>query len=456
MTSRRRVLEASVIGAALLAGCHGIGSDDFDERSEPSDRTDADSTGDGTTEPDSSVLDVKDFGAEMDGETDDTQAIRDAIDAAEEGDTVQLPEGTALVSGDDKTYSGSNAILIGGDAHPDDLTFRGEGTESVIKMDGGHEENHMAFSVRIGDGIDGLLLEEFTIDGNAAEQVQATGDGGWNLSLDGARDESVVPDITVRNVLSIDANQTAFRVTTGGCTLVRCTAENSALHGFGLDAWGENRNAEEPITVRESYSVNNELYGIDCSGGTIHVEDCVLEGNGQGTKTTEEVIETAYRRCRFTGNDTLGYNRITTPSKTGQRAVVTFDDVIAEDNGGRGFRLGVDTDYQIGTIIARRNNESNETSTSISMNDNSTVDANLVVSYNGRHGSGLRYGSERESTIGTYVHFGNPRGGINQVTDALEIENVFHQADATSLEDIELDIDLPRNVPTADEVGVSG
>ena len=80
-----------------------------------------------------------------------------------------------------------------------------------------------------------------------------------------------------------------------------------------------------------------------------------------------------------------------------------------------------------------------------------------VLSYDGVHGSGLRYSSSERSTIETYVPFGNPQGGLNRATELLEIEHELHQPNVDSLQDLEIeidiDIDIPRNVPSADDVG---
>ena len=443
MVTRRKILGASAVSIGVLAGCSSPSTDDPEP--EPEDEDD-------TPPPDEeTVIDVTDFGVQADGTHDDTEAIRNALAAAEDGDVVAFPEGTMLVTGDGPQSRTATAVTIEGGTHPDDLTIRGEGEGSVLLMDGGHDRNHAPLDVQIGSGIEGLVFENFTVDGNRFEQTQPDAEGGWNVSIHGADNDTVDADITLRNVWSRNANQTGFRVTYGGSLLDRCTAENCALHGFGIDAWGENRRMDPPIEVKRSYAVGNGLYGIDCSGGVIHVEDFVSEGNQQGTKTTEEVIETTYRRCRFKDNETLGYNRPTSRTRTGQRALVRFEDVISERNGGRAFRFGYDTDYRVGTIIARENNRDAETSSNVSVRDNASLDAEFVLSYAAVNGVGLRYGSSERSTIDTYISQGNPLGGLTVDTDGLDITNHFNGEDTELFQKV---IDrLAISVPNANEVG---
>ncbi|WP_418286662.1 glycosyl hydrolase family 28-related protein [Halorubrum sp. DTA46] len=441
MLTRRELLGATTISIGGLAGCSSL-IDDDDDSSAADDEAPSDST---------TVIDVTDFGVQADGVHDDTEALREALAAADQGDTVALPEGTMLVAADDRTHHEATAITVAGGTHPDDLTIRGAGEESVLLMDGGHESNHAPLNVRIGPGITGLLFENFTVDGNRSEQTQPDGEGGWNVSIHGADDDTVDADITLRDIWSRDANQTGFRVTYGGCVLDRCTALNSGLHGFGIDAWGDNRRMDPPIEVKRSYAAENGLYGIDCSGGRILVEQFVSEHNQQGTKTTEEVVETVYRRCRFKDNELLGYNRPTSPTETGQRAQVEFDDVISEGNGGRAFRFGFDTDYQVGTIIARGNNSTGETSAHIAVRDNASLDAEFVLSYEGFNSVGLRYGSSQPSTIHTYISYGNPLGALTLDTDGLDIANYFNGDDPEQFEDV---VDrLAVSVPDTGDVG---
>ena len=76
-----------------------------------------------------STLNVRDYGAEGDGQTDDTDAIQQAIEDASAGDTVFIPatEESYLVSA-------SNRAAVDFTTVADDVTISGEGIESRLRM----------------------------------------------------------------------------------------------------------------------------------------------------------------------------------------------------------------------------------------------------------------------------------------------------------------------------------
>ena len=461
MTSRRDVLKLYAAATAGLAGCSDSSSDGQTPDGAASGQQDTPApSGEGTTH------DIREYGAAVDGETDDTAAVRGALDAADPGDTVVFPAGTTLVSADDKSRAGAAAIRIDERRHPADLTLQGVGENSVVRMDGGHEANHKLLEIGTGPGIERFALRNMKLDGAASEQEQPDGNGGWNVHVERREKGSAVADVTFRNVWSVAANQNGFMLGHGNCTLVRCTAVDCELHGFATDVLVEEGSKVPRIVVRNCYAANNGLYGIDCSAGRVLVEDFVSENNRQGTKTTPKAVEATYRRCRFKNNDTIGYNRTPTETKTGQRATVTFTDVISEGNGWVGFRFGFDTDYTVDTIVARRNNGTDENTANIKIEDNAAVDAALVLSYDARNGAGIRYNSSAQSRIDTYVHGGNPGGDLIADKAGLAVGEIltredFREKRMQRADDINEEItELARlteggilNVPTAAEVG---
>jgi hypothetical protein len=462
MVTRRSLLKLCGAAAVGLAGCNEVDDDGTAPEGRPpsSERPTPRSPGEGDT------IDITDHGAAVDGTTDDTDAVRAAIAAAEPGDVVVFPEGTTLVSTDDKSQSGLAAIPVDGDEHATNLTLRGQGADSVVRLDGGHESNHKVFEVRVRSGIEGFRLERLTVDGAADEQDQPDGEGGWNVNVGESSSDEAVADVALRDIRALNANQNGFRIAHGGCSLVRCTARDCKLHGFAVDSWGDDRNVDPRITVRRCHATGNGLYGIDCSGGKVLVEEFVAENNREGTKTTPEVLEATYRRCRFADNETLGYNRPDSETVTGDRAVVRFTDVIAEGNGWAGLRFGSDTDYRVDTVLARRNNGSGDNAGNIMVRDNAAIDATLVMSYDAQNGTGLRYGSTEPARIGTYVHAGNPGGDLVTDHEGLVIDESYtrrafrkKRSDSTAAlpEEIEELAGLAtggiRDVPTAAEVG---
>lgn len=443
MITRRRALSLLSLSAVALAGCN--------TRDGPEDEGPSGPPETGTSDvPEDAVLDIRDFGAAVDGTTDDTQAVRDAIDAVGEGGTVYFPTGTALVSADDKTEEGAKAIEVRGDDLPDGVTFRGDGEESVVRLDGGHVDNHGLFAWKPEEGISGHAVRDLTFDGNRREQPAdpENDKNGLNLTVGEAASGDATVDITFRDVRSVDANTECFTFLQGGCVADRCTASGAGKHGFGIDTYHKVGPALPPVVVRNSHAYDCDIYGIDCSGGTTLVEDCVLEENGWGTKTTGQVLEATFRRVRLANNDHLGYQRNDTPTETGETAQVELDHVVAQSNAGRGFRFGRDTEYTVGTVTAVGNNDDGEGNGNIAIMDNASVVADEVRSFNAASGAGIHYWSSSSSTISLYVNFGNRSGPFDG-----ELENLVVRA---------IDVDVPNDIvdsitfgsiPNSSEVG---
>ncbi|EMA65543.1 glycosyl hydrolase family 28-related protein [Halorubrum kocurii] len=421
MVSRRRALSLLSLSAAALAGCNARDGDTGNETPPGSPDPDAEEE-----EPPEGVVDIRDFGAAVDGTTDDTRAVRDAIDAVGEGGTVYFPTGTTLVSADDRTEEGATAIEIRGDDLPDDVTFRGEGEASVVRLDGGHEGNHGTFAWRPENGISGHVVRDLTVDGNRGEQPADPGnnDNGLNLAVTHAAVDDATVDVAFRDVWSVDANTECFTFLQGGCVAERCTARGAGKHGFGIDTYNKVGPVLPPVVVRASHATGCDLYGIDCSGGTTLVEDCVLEGNGWGTKTTGQVLEATFRRVRLADNDRIGYQRNDTPTETGEVARVRFDRVVAQSNGAQGFRFGRDTEYAVGAVAALGNNGSGTARGNITILDNASVTADEIRSFGAEFGVGIHYWSSARSAVSLYANFGNRDGPFDGKVENLTIRAI--------------------------------
>ncbi len=443
MISRRRALSLLSLSAVALAGCNTRDGPVDERPSEPPE------PGAGEV-PEDAVLDIRDFGAVVDGTTDDTQAVRDAIGAVGEGGTVYFPAGTTLVSADDKTEEKAKAIKVRGDDLPDDVTFRGDGEESVVRLAGGHVDNHGLFSWKPEGGIVGHVIRDLTVDGNRHEQPAdpENNDNGLNLAVEQADSDGSTVDIAFRDVWSVDANTECFTFLQGGCVADRCTASGAGKHGFGIDTYHKVGPVLPPVVVRNSHAYDCDIYGIDCSGGTTLVEDCVLEENGWGTKTTGQVFDATFRRVRLANNDNLGYQRNDTPTETGETATVSLDQVVAQSNGGQGFRFGRDTKYTVGTITALGNNGTSKAGGNISIMDNAAVNADEIRSFNAKLGAGILYWSSESSTISLYVNFGNQSGPFDGDLEKLVVRAIDVDVPSNVVDSL-----TPSSIPDSSEVG---
>jgi len=411
------------------------------------------------------VLNVREYGAVGDGTVDDTGALQSAFDDASEGDTVYLPAGTYRVSAHHSTKQ--SAIALESYRHPENLILEGDGEDTVILMDGNHENVHIVLSVAVGDGYEGLTIRDLLINGNSWEQdgkfAHLVGNG---LVIRDATEQAAGNiDIKVRNVKMKNAMMNGFRVLNGGVTLDHVSAVNNGRHGFALDSRSYGRVYDPPITVRNAYATGNGVYnqnghGFDLSGGKVVLENAISEANYQGTKSTEEILDVTYRRVLLSNNDRNGYIRPGSESVTGQRSTVTIEDVVAVENGSSGFRFGRDTDFDIGTAVAMRNGQDTDKQ-NIRIRDNAKVKADEVFSFDGSYGAGISCNSSQASRVDTYVHYNNPGGPLHLPGGQLDVQtsyrlppSFFDTAALTGLPDVDVPIPNKWDVPSRSSVGV--
>jgi hypothetical protein len=98
---------------------------------------------------------VTEFGAAIDGVTDDTEAIREAIADAPDGGTVKLPAGDIKISAlDRENQPGSTtnpALTVEENEMGVTLSGMGPGPSGTrLFMEGGHAENHVGFEITGG------------------------------------------------------------------------------------------------------------------------------------------------------------------------------------------------------------------------------------------------------------------------------------------------------------------
>lgn len=462
MVSRRKYLTALAVGTLTLSGCSSIEDDDRETPDldpsrdgsdgdvptstptpSPDDGTDGDERGDvdgeGSSEDDRfDMLDIRDFGAAVDGETDDTDAVRAAIESASAGDTVFFPAGETLVSSDGVDDVAPIALLSG--EIPDNLTLAGEGRESQIRLDERQQKYHKVIRVEVGSGVEGLRIRDLLIDGNKKKQSIR---GGHGVRIADAKDEMVPASVSLRNLWIRNCNRSGIATRHYGLVVDRCTIENCAKHGISLGPNGGATDRREPIVVRNTLCRLNgkdgpaATYGINCSYGRLVVDNCVLENNAQGTKTTSRGVEIVYRRVRLDDNDENGYTRA--GETTSERTRVVFDDVVSSNNGNTGFRLARDTDYFVPTeVLATQNDDDNVRITENAALEAETVWANRSQTY------GISSSTSVGGLIKNYHPFDNLQGWFNgQKTLEILLRN--------SLDKTDID-----GVPTREMVGAGG
>lgn len=284
---------------------------------------------------DGDVFDIRAYGAAVDGETDDLEAVQSALDrAAEVGGTVLVPKGTTLIS---------NAIDLG--PKHSGVTLRGIGYDSHIRLTGGHRDNHYGIYVDTKDGesVTNLTIEGIRLDGNRDGQVR---EHGLGIQIAGGNGTEVDRGILVRNVWSHDWMLEGLGIRRGGVMVRDVRVWNNRIHGIGI-----NHASAATNLINGVYAWNNGYYGIDVGGsGRNIVTDFVLVNNGWGFKTGGGKPDmTVFANGSVVGNKNFGFQM------TDDVGTLVLDNVECRDNGNSGFRFDKSGTVVAGTLVATGN-----------------------------------------------------------------------------------------------------
>jgi len=431
MTTRRAFLAQGPL--VLVAGCNGTDSR-TNGSTDPETRTERDEGSDRT------LVDVQEYGAVGDGETDDTAAIRSALADATPGDTVYFPASSEayLVSQDDPT---TNGVIFQIDASfPTDVMIAGEGPGSTIRVDGGHEGPTYLWRLDANGPITGLEFHHLRFDGDrTAQTIEQFGALLAVIERDAALSPGDI-DVRIRNLEALNSWYTGINLATGGVSIERCTVANSEKHNIGISSGGGLE--RPPVKIRSSLITDNQdsrFYGIDCSDGRWLVEDTVIDGCSQGTKISTGYSEGTYRRVRITNSEKHSFNSTNTDA-----GGVTLEDCVIGPGNGQNFNAAhVPYEIAAGSDLVITGNDDAEDRAALLFRSDAEIDASdaTIWSNNNRH-SGLECNSQISgNVIDTYFHADNGEGPLGS-TSNLTI-NEMAEREKTDIE----------AVPTADEVG---
>jgi len=376
------------------------------------------------------TLNVQDYGAVGDGNSDDTAAINDAIADAGTGDTVLIP-----ATADDYLVSTDNRAAVDFTGVADDVTITGDGPGSSLKMDDVTDRNNQWVIGAEADrgSLSGITVRKLTLDGsrevNGNESTM-----GFNLYPGGGGHDVRAEDLLLENCAG-----TGFAVRgAGSVTLRRITSRNNGQHGFDLTGAGES-----PDTDAQSLkSVDNDGVGIDFHNGTHVVTDVYCDSNRSGTKmgasggAADSVTLRNANLRNARGNS--GF-RETMPD--GTNTDVTLDTVQVIDAELHGFRLSNAANYDITEILTDSTGYGPQNRAPIYITDSASVDADIVRVQNSDYGPGIRNNSPESGSIGDYYHYNNPGGAVDDDSGTLSIRSQYNE------ESGELD------VPGANDVG---
>lgn len=342
------------------------------------------------------AIDVRDHGAQLDGNHDDRDAIQSALNEAagsDDSDTVYIPEGTVLLE--------DELVLR---ARHSGTTLRGAGRDTELRLSKDFEDPYRALRVdgrRTGEAVTDVTVSDLRINGQKDEQSD-WGFGIVTFEADGETEGILFSNLWVHDFLGSN-----IHINTVGTTLRNVSTWGAERwHGIGVSC--DVDDASRPIVVEESYSAQNELHGIDCSGGHTVVRRTLLERNGWGGKNTGDTQSATWQNVVFRNNEELGY--MTTGDHESR---ITFENVVAEGNGRKGFILTHAGEYHLDTLILRANNSTGESNSNIYITSDATISGGEIQSYNAKDGVGLAVEGEPDGKLDRYVHAGNEEGALS-------------------------------------------
>jgi len=374
---------------------------------------------------DPDVLDVTAYGAVGDGETDDTEAINDAIADAEPGQTVFVPatEDSYLVSTGNRaavdfTGVAENVTIAG------EINEAGSGTNSHIRMDDVTTDNPSGNMWVMGgelngDKIEGLTIRALRLDGNREENERFRV-SGFSMYPSGTGH-----DITIEDLIVEDSSSRGLGTSGDKVTVRRLTIRNNARHGFNPGGSGR---LDPDVHARSLRIVNNGSGNgangttMDVTEGNIVVEDVYANGNNQGAKigqTGGQPDSFVLRRVNLRGARGNGGWRDTAEDGALAGSTITFDRVQVIEPNGHGFELSNAGRYEITTILVDGAGQGNDHN--VEIEDSATVDADTIISRNAENGYGLHYSSSEDSTVDEFIHADNSEGAVGGDTSRLTI-----------------------------------
>lgn len=277
------------------------------------------------------VFDIRDYGAAVDGQTDDSDAIMKAFDAAAPSGTVYFPAGDILIGS-------SSRIGLGLQADHNALTLEGAGYDQTrIVMAGGHDKVHFGIDARVSSAVDSLSFRDLTLDGNGLAQDNRIGIG-----------------VEVENVGVIDAQRTVFANwgtngvvnRTADATFDYCTfdgnGQRAAEDGYAghgvvvLTESGVKTVANHCLFQRQTgQAMNNDGGDNGLTGGWMEMRDCAVVDGGGMVKYDQSNERTAIINSRASNMKLMGIKN--NPGDGG--GTLYLDNVLIENCGWPGIDL---------------------------------------------------------------------------------------------------------------------
>jgi hypothetical protein len=383
------------------------------------------------------VVDIRDHGAAVDGTTDDTEAINQAIAAAAPDGTVALPEGDILIG----KY---NRIPIRLTEDEGGLTFEGAGpTKTRLLMAGGQTDTHFGIYVKPSSGaaVSGLRFKNFTLDGQGLKQNYSIG-LGIEVKDTGGPDQPV----EIRNCVVRDWAVNGIKLRAPGGRIYDSTISlngrkreaDTGQDGHGIDSSLDTDTSDE-VVIDGCLIQGNTGAGADNGGGKMTIRNSVIDDCGYAVKQNDDTVRQVIENTRISNIRTEPGIYNIPPDQVG--GTLVLNTVVIEDVQWSGIDLPAAGKVVGDRLVIRRTNLGNNQAAGFMIRDEGR-ELNLgEVSVTDTVGGSGVYFQNCSGSIDRLVHSGND-GGLGPTS-------------GVSISSVETGNALDVTVPTIDQVGAT-
>ncbi|WP_424005015.1 glycosyl hydrolase family 28-related protein (plasmid) [Haloarcula salina] len=306
---------------------------------------------------DPSVVDIRQFGARVDGQTDDTPAIRRALDAVHPGGILQFPPGDIVIDSPEDV----RAAISLTDQHRN-VTIRGSvdgETRSTLHMAPNQEHVHYAFHVT-GDGLkasDEISIRNVTIDLHSEQQDTV----GTAIRTNGSNGT-----FSLRNCRIMRTRNSGIKMVGGmDGDIQDCRFEDNGVVAYGHAISPKQATRKTTTTIRNVVCTNQRGVSIDVGKGrngdkqTVHIEQCVLKDSIGGIKINPTAAAVTIKNTQILGGEST-----TIPVKMNPydyyMGTVELDNVLIDGGGWPGIDFPNATALELHDVAIKNVDKNNE------------------------------------------------------------------------------------------------
>lgn len=410
------------------------------------------STPEPTPTPPPKTVDIRDFGAAVDGETDDTRAILNAISTVRVSGTVVVPPGDVRVSARENGYDHTESKAAIPMERPDDgLTLRGGGPDKTrLFMGPDHERNHKGIGVldeysgTAGSEHSGLTVRDLTFDGNWEAQSESDGrvPNGFGVDIRGTE-----RNITFENCVFENWATNGGLMAAPGIRIRNCSFKHN---GYGIAEMGSSghgfnvRTTSGPgrVVAENCYFFDNTGNGVDIRGGKATIRNSVFKRHGFGVKIKPKVEEAVLENCQLLDSEHMHIHCV--PSGDEGTGLLRLRSVVMKNSKWPAITLNQRPGVLKGTdiLIKDADTEDNKQGAVFIDSHSPLGDREVDIDRLSIHG-----------TTGAAIDFSNAYGRIGELIHT-ETDGVGDSAEV-DVDEAEIDDPISVSVPSISDVGAT-